>query len=204
VEILQRDIIPVVFKVKPNQTEVILIQHQLIEACKQNDRRAQLKLYNKYCDGMYYVALRFINDPFEAEDAMQEAFIKAFQKLAQFTGDVSFGAWLKRIVINKCLDKLKARKLEMVAINEQVLGTVEEEENWNVDDHVGIDEVKASMQQLPEKYRYPLMLYLLEGYDHQEIAEILDISQVASRTLVHRGKKKLQDELKEKRYGTGY
>lgn len=203
-EILQRDIIPVVFKVKPNQTEVILIQHQLIEACKQNDRRAQLKLYNKYCDGMYYVALRFINDPFEAEDAMQEAFIKAFQKLAQFTGDVSFGAWLKRIVINKCLDKLKARKLEMVAINEQVLGTVEEEENWNVDDHVGIDEVKASMQQLPEKYRYPLMLYLLEGYDHQEIAEILDISQVASRTLVHRGKKKLQDELKEKRYGTGY
>ncbi|UZH56734.1 RNA polymerase sigma factor [Salinimicrobium tongyeongense] len=181
-----------------------MIQHQLIEACKQNDRRAQLKLYNKYCDGMYYVALRFINDPFEAEDAMQEAFIKAFQKLAQFTGDVSFGAWLKRIVINKCLDKLKARKLEMVAINEQVLGTVEEEENWNVDDHVGIDEVKASMQQLPEKYRYPLMLYLLEGYDHQEIAEILDISQVASRTLVHRGKKKLQDELKEKRYGTGY
>jgi RNA polymerase sigma-70 factor (ECF subfamily) len=190
--------------VKPNQTEVILIQHQLIEACKQNDRRAQLKLYNKYCDGMYYVALRFINDPFEAEDAMQEAFIKAFQKLAQFTGEVSFGAWLKRIVINKCLDKLKAQKLEMVAINEQVLGTVEEEENWNVDDGIGIEEVKETMHQLPEKYRYPLMLYLLEGYDHQEIAEILDISQVASRTLVHRGKKKLQDELKEKRYGTGY
>ncbi len=201
---MQRDRKIVVFKVKPNQTEVILIQHQLIEACKQNDRRAQLKLYNKYCDGMYYVAQRFINDPFEAEDAMQEAFIKAFEKLAQFTGEVSFGAWLKRIVINKCLDKLKARKLELVAINEQILGTVEEEENWNVDDGVGLEEVKKSMEELPEKYRYPLMLYLIEGYDHEEIADILNISQVASRTLVHRGKKKLQEELKEKRHGTGY
>ncbi|WP_235942619.1 RNA polymerase sigma factor [Salinimicrobium oceani] len=181
-----------------------MIQHQLIEACKHNDRRAQLKLYNKYCDGMYYVAQRFISDPFEAEDAMQEAFIKAFEKLAQFTGEVSFGAWLKRIVINKCLDKLKARRLELVAMNEQVLGTVEEEEDWNVDDEIGIDEVKQSMEQLPEKYRYPLMLYLLEGYDHEEISEILNISQVASRTLVHRGKKKLQDELKLKRHGTGY
>ena len=201
---MQRGGFFVVFKVKPNQTEVILIQHQLIEACKQNDRRAQLKLYNKYCDGMYYVAQRFINDPFEAEDAMQEAFIKAFEKLAQFTGEVSFGAWLKRIVINKCLDKLKARKLETVAVNEQILGTVDEEDNWNVDDGIGLDEVKKTMEELPEKYRYPLVLYLIEGYDHEEIAEILDITQVASRTLVHRGKKKLQEELKVKRHGTGY
>ena len=201
---MQRGRFPVVFKVKPNQTEVILIQHQLIEACKQNNRRAQLKLYNKYCDGMYYVAQRFVNDPFEAEDAMQEAFIKAFEKLHQFTGEVSFGAWLKRIVINKCLDKLKAKRLELVAINEQVLGTVEEEENWSVEDGIGIEEVKKTMDQLPEKYRYPLMLYLIEGYDHEEIAEILDISKVASRTLVHRGKKKLQEELKYKRHGTGY
>ncbi|MDT0678179.1 RNA polymerase sigma factor [Autumnicola musiva] len=181
-----------------------MLQHQLIEACRQNDRRAQLKLYNKYSQGMYYVALRFIRDSYEAEDAMQEAFVKAFQKLHQFTGEVTFGAWLKRIVINKCLDKLKAKKMELVAINERTMTTVEEDDNWQIGDGIGIEEVKAVIQQLPEKYKYPLMLFLIEGYDHEEISEILDITQVASRTLVHRGKKKLQEELKLTRNGTGY
>jgi len=181
-----------------------LIQHKLIDACKQNSRRAQLQLYNKYCDGMYYVALRFMRDTMEAEDAMQEAFIKAFSKLHQFNGEVTFGAWLKRIVINKCLDKLKAKKLELIAINEQTLGTVEDEENWQIEDGVSIEVVKRKMENLPEKYKYPLMLYLVEGYDHEEISEILNITQVASRTLVHRGKKKLQDELKTLSNGTGY
>ncbi|WP_373059782.1 RNA polymerase sigma factor [Zunongwangia sp. H14] len=181
-----------------------MLQHQLIEACKQNDRRAQLRLYNKYSQGMYYVALRFIQDSFEAEDAMQEAFVKAFQKLHQFTGEVTFGAWLKRIVINKCLDKLKAKKMELVAINERTMTTVEEDDNWQIEDGIGIEEVKAVIEQLPEKYKYPLMLFLIEGYDHEEISEILDITQVASRTLVHRGKKKLQDELKLMKNGTGY
>ncbi|MFD1095205.1 RNA polymerase sigma factor [Salegentibacter chungangensis] len=181
-----------------------MIQHQLIEACKQNSRRAQFKLYNKYCEGMYYVALRFMKDSFEAEDAMQEAFIKAFEKIHQFTGEVTFGAWLKRIVINRCIDKLKAKKLELVALNEQVLGTVEEDENWQIDDGIGIEQVKKAIGQLPEKYEYPLMLFLVEGYDHEEISEILNITQVASRTLVHRGKKKLQEELKAQKNGTGY
>ncbi|MEO2064681.1 MAG: sigma-70 family RNA polymerase sigma factor [Christiangramia sp.] len=181
-----------------------MIQHKLIQACRENNRKAQMRLYNKYCDGMYYVALRFMKDTMEAEDAMQEAFIKAFEKLHQFNGEVSFGAWLKRIVINKCLDRLKARKMELVAINEQVLGTVEDQEDWQVEDGIGIEEVKKEIENLPEKYKYPLMLYLIEGYDHEEISEILDISQVASRTLVHRGKKKLQDELKTLRNGTGY
>lgn len=145
-----------------------------------------------------------MKDSFEAEDAMQEAFIKAFDKIHQFTGEVTFGAWLKRIVINKCIDKLKSRKLELVAFNEQILSSVEEEQNWKVDDGVGITEVKKAIEDLPEKYKYPLMLFLVEGYDHEEISSILDISQVASRTLVHRGKKKLQEQLKQQKNGTGY
>lgn len=153
---------------------------------------------------MFYVALRFMKDTMEAEDAMQEAFIKAFSKLHQFTGEVTFGAWLKKIVINKCIDKLKARKLELIAINEQILKSTDEDENWQIDDGIGIDEVKLKIENLPEKYSYPLMLYLIEGYDHEEISEILNITQVASRTLVHRGKKKLQEELKKKKNGTGY
>lgn len=153
---------------------------------------------------MYYVAYRFMKDRFEAEDAMQEAFIKAFSKLDQFTGEVSFGAWLKKIVINKCIDKLKAKKLELIAINEQVLSSVDENENWSVEEGVSLEQIKKCMEELPEKYKYPLMLFLMEGYDHEEISEIMGISQVASRTMVHRGKKKLQEKLKVLRHGTGY
>lgn len=180
-----------------------MLQHELIEDCKRNSRRAQFKLYNRYCQGMYCVARRFVPDPYEAEDAMQEAFVKAFQKLHQFNGEVTFGAWLKKIVINKCIDKLKAKKLELLTINEQVLTTVEDQNDWTIENDVGIKEVKAAIENLPEKYKYPLMLFLIEGYDHEEIAEILNISQVASRTLVHRGKKKLQHELKGMRNVTG-
>jgi RNA polymerase sigma factor (sigma-70 family) len=181
-----------------------VLQHQLIEACKKKDQRAMLQLYNTYCEGMFKVAQRFINDPFEAEDAMQEAFIKAFEKLHQFRGEVTFGAWIKKIVIHKCMDKLKANKLETLALNEQILHTVEEDHDWNIDDGVTVEMVKEKLEQLPEKYRYPLKLFLVEGYDHEEISEILGVSKVASRTLIHRGKKKLQEELKDLKHGTGY
>ncbi len=176
----------------------------IIEKCRDNDRRAQLELYNRYSEGMFIVALRFLKDPFEAEDAMQEAFIKTFLKLHQYNGEVAFGAWLKRIVINKCIDKLKSKKMELVALNEHIIGTVEEDENWQVEDGISLQEVKQCIDSLPERYKYPLILYLTEGYDHEEISEILSITQVASRTLIHRGKRKLQDELKKMKNGTGY
>ncbi len=183
-----------------------MLKHQLIVDCQANNRKAQLKLYNSYCDGMFIVASRFFSNSAEAEDAMQEAFIKAFAKLHQYSGEVTFGAWLKRIVINKCLDHLKAKKLEYVALNEQLIEKVADDEaqDWQIDDGIVVGEVKAEIEKLPEKYKYPIMLYLMEGYDHEEISEILKISQVASRTLVHRGKKKLQEKLKALKNGTGY
>jgi len=180
-----------------------LIQHQLIEACRQNDRKAQLKLYEKYSQGMYYVALRFMKNEHDAEEAMQEGFIQAFTKLHQFTGEVTFGAWLKRIVINKSIDMLKARKLDLVALDEHRVAKVEEDNNWDVADSVTIDQVKEAIAKLPERYKYPVMLFLIEGYDHEEISEILNITAVSSRTLVHRGKKKLQEHLKAYYNGTG-
>ncbi|WP_034890157.1 RNA polymerase sigma factor [Gillisia sp. Hel_I_29] len=182
-----------------------MLTHQLIQDCRANNRKAQVKLYNKYCEGMFIVAHRFLKDSFEAEDAMQEAFIKAFLKLHQFEGEVTFGAWLKKIVIHKCIDKLKAKKMELIALNEQTMEVVDNDDtNWQIQDGITIDMVTNSIEKLPEKYKYPLMLFLIEGYDHQEISEILKISGVASRTLVHRGKKKLQEELKSIKDGTGY
>lgn len=176
----------------------------LIEKCKQNDRKAQLELYRKYCDGMFIVASRYLKDAAAAEDALQEAFIKAFQKIDQFKGDVTFGAWLKRIVINKCLDVIKARKMEIQSLDDGILHIAEREDDWDIGDQVTIDEVYQAIDNLPENYRVVVKLFLLEGYDHQEISEILGISESASRTNLHRGKLKLKKTLKHLEYGTGY
>lgn len=183
-----------------------IIQSNIIELCKQNNRKAQLQLYNQYCDGMFCVAKRFINHTAEAEDVVQDAFIKAFSKLHQFKGDVTFGAWLKRIVINKSIDVIKLKKERIVELEEVHLKVVDtnDEDNWLVEDKTTIEEIKVAIKTLPEKYKYVVMLFLIEGYDHQEISEILNITQVASRTQLSRGKLKLQELLKHKSYGERY
>ena len=178
----------------------------IVEKCKQNDRKAQLKLYNQYCDGMFTIAMRFVKDTMEAEDIVQEAFIKAFAKLHQYKAEVTFGAWLKRIVINKSIDLLKSKKQQMLELDEVHLKVIDNnyEDEWLVDDAITLDEVKKAIQKLPDKYQYVVMLFLIEGYDHQEIAEILNITEVASRTQLSRGKAKLRELLTVKQNGTRY
>ncbi|WP_027136818.1 RNA polymerase sigma factor [Gaetbulibacter saemankumensis] len=183
-----------------------MFQVDIIEQCKQNNRKAQLKLYRQYCQGMFIVANRFLKDVNDAEDALQEAFIKAFSKLDQFHADVTFGAWLKRIVINTCIDFLKSKKQQLIALEEVHLKVVDAEINdkWLVEDTITLTDVKQAIEKLPDKYQYVVMLYIIEGYDHQEISEILNISEVASRTQLYRGKVKLQELLSTKKDGTGY
>ncbi|WP_339896313.1 RNA polymerase sigma factor [uncultured Algibacter sp.] len=183
-----------------------MFQVDIIEQCKQNNRKAQLQLYNQYCNGMYIVAKRFLKDTADAEDVVQEAFIKAFTKLHQYKAEVTFGAWLKRIVVNKSIDFLKAKKQHLVELDEVHLKVVDtpKDDKWLVEDTITIDDVKVAINELSEKYQYVVMLYLIEGYDHQEISEILDISEVASRTQLSRGKVKLQKLLTLKQNGTRY
>jgi len=179
-----------------------MLQVDIIERCKQNDRRSQMALYKQYCDAMFCVANRFVKNTYDAEDVMQESFIKAFQKLHQFTGEVTFGAWLKRIVVNKSIDKLRADKERWVSMDDIQL-SIADDNDWEVEETISIEEVKKAIEQLPEKYKYVVMLYLMEGYDHSEISEILQISETASRTQLMRGKLKLKELLKYKRNGTG-
>ncbi|KAB8151883.1 sigma-70 family RNA polymerase sigma factor [Kordia sp. TARA_039_SRF] len=179
-------------------------QTELIEQCKQNNRKAQLRLYRQYCEGMFVVASRFLKHTPDAEDAMQEAFINAFQKIDQYNAEVSFGAWLKKIVINKSLDKLRAKQQYYLSIDEAQLEVVADEDNWQTSDETTLEEVKIEIEKLPDKYRVVVILFLLEGYDHQEISEILNISTTASRTQLLRGKKKLQQALQKRNHGTGY
>ena len=183
-----------------------MFQVDIIEKCKQNNRKAQMQLYNQYCDGMYIVAKRFLKDAADAEDVVQEAFIKAFTKLDQYKAEVTFGAWLKRIVVNKSIDFLKSKKQRLVELEEVHLKVIDtpDDDKWLVEDAITLNDVKVAIHNLPEKYQYVVMLYLIEGYDHQEISEILGISEVASRTQLSRGKSKLKEQLIPKTHGTGY
>ncbi|NHF57829.1 RNA polymerase sigma factor [Flavobacteriaceae bacterium TP-CH-4] len=179
-----------------------MFQIDLVTKCKQNDRKAQLKLYKQYCDGMFCVAMRFLKNEDDAEDVLQESFIKAFEKIHQFKGEVTFGAWLKRIVVNRCIDFLKSRKERLVALDENYMQLVEDDD-WTVEEETTVDEVKQAIAALPDKYKFVVQLYLMEGYDHEEISGILGITANTCRTRLLRGKGFLRNILKEKAYGTG-
>ncbi|WP_228235451.1 RNA polymerase sigma factor [Allomuricauda sp. M10] len=174
---------------------------ELVERCKANDRQAQLKLYHQYCDGMFGVAMRFLKNTDDAEDVLQESFIKAFQRIHQFKGEVTFGAWLKRIVVNGSIDFLKSKHQQTVELSENHLH-VTDDDVWTVEEGISLEQVKSAIEELPEKYRYVVQLFLVEGYDHSEISEILNISETASRTRLLRGKAQLQEKLKDLVYGT--
>lgn len=162
-----------------------------------------MQLYNLYCKAMFVVANRYVNDSFLAEDIMQESFIKAFKNMDRYKNEVPFGAWLKRIVINQSIDALKKKKLELISMNEETLRVVDDED-WKVDESITVDEVKSAINDLKEKYRLVLSLYLFEGYDHDEISQILGITSNTSRTHLLRGKRILKEKLKSSSYAARY
>jgi RNA polymerase sigma factor (sigma-70 family) len=169
---------------------------QLIEACKRGDQKSQFELYRLYHAAMYNTTLRIVGDPDDAEDVMQEAFLKAFLKLRSYRGQVSFGAWLKRIVVNKSLDFLRLKR-DRISIDEVDEAEIREEEPEVIDVAYEADAIRRAIFTLPEGYRIVLSLILLEGYDHEEVSMILGISNATSRTQYHRAKKKLIELLKE-------
>jgi len=141
---------------------------------------------------MYNICLRMVGSQVEAEDVMQEAFLKAFTKIDTYQGVVSFGAWLKKIVINRSLDHLKKRKVKFEELNEKI----PDEEPVSIEiSEIQMEKLKNAIQQLPDGYRVVLSLYLLEGYDHEEIAQILGITNVSSRSQYMRAKLKLREML---------
>jgi RNA polymerase sigma factor (sigma-70 family) len=162
----------------------------IIERSKKGDRKAQTELYRRYYRGMYNVSLRILNHTDEAEDAMQEAFIAAFRQLEAFRGEVNFGSWLKKIVVNRSIDQLRKRKNftnDLSVLSHQI-----DEPAVQYDEEFTPGMIKKAIDSLPDNYRIVLTLFLLEGYDHDEIAEILKISNGSSRIIYHRAKEKLK------------
>ena len=174
------------------------IHQDLIDGCKNGDQKAQFQIYKLYYKAMFNTSLRIVSDTMEAEDIMQEAFLSAFEKIDTYSGTVSFGAWLKKIVINRSLDAVSRQKAIFEDIDTHY--ELQEESNSDIDDTMDLEEkmheVKSAINNLPDGYRIILSLYLLEGYDHDEIAEILDITSSTSRSQLSRAKQKLLNELR--------
>lgn len=145
---------------------------------------------------MYNVAYRIVHDEEEAEDVLQEGFISAFKNLGHYRGDATFGAWLKRIVVNKAINAVKRKKMDRFPDDGQIDRPEENEDEFQ-DFPFTVEKVRSAMDRLPDGYRMVLSLYLLEGYDHGEIAEILGISESTSKSQFNRSKKKLRELLEK-------
>ncbi|OIQ22088.1 MAG: RNA polymerase subunit sigma [Flavobacterium sp. MedPE-SWcel] len=174
--------------------------NELIVLCQKGNSNAQYEIYNAYYKAMYNIALRIVKDGHWAEDIMQEAFLKAFTKLDTFKGEVTFGAWLKRIVINHSLDNYKKLNKEALTPLEDVLYKVEDNDDETSNDtvdftQVKIEQVKSAINSLKESYRIILTLLYIEGYDQSEICEILDITSSNCRTTISRAKNSLITKL---------
>lgn len=171
----------------------------LITLCRQRNQKAQFEVYNRYCKAMYNVALRIVKDAHYAEDVMQEGFLKAFTKIDDYRQEVAFGAWLKRIVINYSIDYLKKTNVYKADDIEQVMYKIEDAD---ADTDVDFTQVKANqvldaMNKLKENYRMVLTLFYIEGYDQEEITEILNISYANCRTTMSRAKESLRKQLQD-------
>jgi len=167
--------------------------YNLVVECKQGSKKACYELYRLYSKAMLNVAFRIVGNTGDAEDVLQEAFLDAFNKIKDFRQETTFGLWLKQIVVHRSVNLLRKRKVEWIEFESSEFENIPDEVADNDDDiQYQVALVKTAMNKLPEGYRVVLSLYLLEGYDHEEIGQILNIAENTSRTQFLRAKRKLQ------------
>ncbi len=174
------------------------VRDELVERCKRGDPQSFQQLYQQYSKAMYNTSLRIVNNSADAEDVLQESFLDAFRSLHDFHYRSTFGAWLKKIVINKSINILRKRRNDFVDMESTELQAVTDEEPENeADMEYKVSAIKKMITRLPDGYRTVLSLYLLEGYDHEEISHILNISHNTVRTQYVRAKQKLLTIIKQ-------
>ncbi|MBC3847825.1 RNA polymerase sigma factor [Winogradskyella echinorum] len=170
---------------------------QLLLHCQSGNQRAQLEVYNRYNKAMYNTAIRIVKDSFKAEDIMQESFLTAFTKLKTLEDTKLFGAWLKRIVVNNSIAHYnKTAKHNEVPLDD-VLYKVEDDQGIDESNHNNekVKQIMSVMKTLKPNYNLGLSLHLIEGYDYEEICEIMNISYANCRTLISRAKESLRKKL---------
>jgi RNA polymerase sigma factor (sigma-70 family) len=169
----------------------------VIDACMRGERTAQFEMYRLYSKAMYNICLRMLKNATDSEDVLQNAFIDIFSKLHTFEFQSSIGAWMKRIVINNCINFLQRKKFNFDEFDVQTHG--KEMVDFNDDapmTGLNVERVQKALMQLPDGYRIVFSLYMFEGYDHEEISEILKVSESTSKSQFHRAKQKLREILK--------
>ncbi len=167
----------------------------IIERCKQGDRSAQFELYQLYSRAIYNTLLRMVRHAHDAEDLLQSVFIEVFTKMDTFRYESTIGAWIKRIAINKGINFLKSRRMVFQEFSPQDdrLAETPEEDNGLV---LSVERINRAIQDLPDGYRMVFTLYALEGYDHEEIGEILGVSEATSKSQYSRARARLRELLK--------
>jgi RNA polymerase sigma-70 factor (ECF subfamily) len=174
---------------------------ELISLCKQKNQKAQFEIYNRYSKAMYNVSFRIVKDAHFAEDVMQEGFLKAFTKIADYKQEVAFGAWLKRIIVNYSIDFYKKNnqfKQEDFDSNLYKIAETETSPSENLDfNELKVKQILEVIDALKYNYRMVLTLFFIEGYDQEEISEILNISYANCRTTLSRAKDSLRKKLEE-------
>mgnify|MGYP003623366803 CR=1 FL=1 len=174
---------------------MISLAEKIIEGCKRQDHKAQMQFYNMYYKMVYNSCYRILSQAMEAEDAMQESFLKAFEKI-DMIGDAPPEAWLRRIAINTSIDKLKKKKVTVTELDDRM--PVTEEEAYDEEEIIWkVEQIKKAISRLPDTHRVILTLHLLEGYDYDEIAQILDIKEGTARGQYARARQKLVEFLKQ-------
>ncbi len=171
----------------------------IIDRCKTGDQKAYHEIYKLYATAMLNICFRILGNQEVAEDVLQEAFVNAFQHIDSYKGKASFGAWLKKIVVNKAISYLRKQQLELVELEDH-LEPVIEDDFEDIDLAMKVETIRDAIQKLPNGFRVVFSLYLLEGYDHNEISGILEISESTSKSQYNRAKKKLREILKEEVY----
>ena len=170
----------------------------LLQLCLNGKQSAQLELYNRYYKAMYNTAVRIVKDSAIAEDVMQESFLSAFTKLETFKGEVTFGSWLKRIVINNSIYQYRKQQKKNEVALDDVIYKVEDNDGI-ASDYVFTEQkaqkVMETMKQLKDNYRVSLTLHLIEGYDYEEISTIMNLSYANCRTTISRAKESLRQKL---------
>ncbi|GAB4092406.1 RNA polymerase sigma factor [Flaviaesturariibacter terrae] len=169
----------------------MITESDLVEGCRNGDRKLQKELYERYAPKMYGVCLRYAGTSEEAEDILQEGFVKVFSKITSFRGDGSFEGWIRRIIVNTAIEHFR-RKTYLQPVGEREEETVESD-YLTVLDSLAEKDIIGLVQQLSPGYRSVFNMYVVEGYTHKQIGELLGISEGTSKSQLSRAKAILQD-----------
>lgn len=170
-------------------------EHKLIKGCKEGKPWAQKAIYELYAPAMLSVCVRYVTDRETARDILQEGFIKLFTKIDTYTGIGAFGGWVRRIFVTTALEYLRQNDVLKQSANIEDYDRYMENEDHSVLDHISANDLLACIAQLADGYRTVFNLYAIEGYSHAEIAEMLGISEVTSRSQFMRARKILQKSI---------